>query len=164
MNDFLDRELPPASHHRGVLTLQVKLLTPTAGTPTRGSDLAVGYDLRADLGHGGRFVVPVHQRRRISTGVAMAIPVGYYGQVLPRSGLALKHGIVVMGGVIDPDYRGEVFVMLLNTGNDPFYIEHGDRIAQVVLKAVITPEVVVVLGDLDETARGDAGFGSTGVA
>jgi len=143
--------------------LLVKLLTPTTQAPSRGSADAVGYDLRADLGHGGRYVVPVEQRRTIPTGLAMAIPKGYYGRVAPRSGLAHKHGIVVLGGVIDPDYRGEINVMLLNTGGDPFYIEHGDRIAQIILERVITPEITLV-EELDETERGEGRFGSTGVA
>ena len=100
----------------------------------------------------------------VATGIALAIPEGFEGQVRPRSGLALKHGVTVLNapGTIDADYRGEVKVILINHGPEPFRIARGDRIAQLVVAAVasVTFERVDVLPD---TARGQRGFGSTGV-
>jgi dUTP pyrophosphatase len=102
-------------------------------------------------------------RRAVSTGIALAIPRGYEIQVRPRSGLALKHGITVPNtpGTIDSDYRGELKVILINHGAEPFVIARGDRVAQLVLAPVVQAawEEVAVLGD---TARGAGGFGSTG--
>lgn len=152
-------------------TLQVFLMTETATLPKRGSEGAVGYDLSADLMKGKLAgptpVVTIFpgDRALISTGLKMAIPDGYYGRVAPRSGLALKKGIVVLGGVVDPDYRGEVFVLLLNTGSERFTIDHGDRIAQLILERVTTPPIARVysVDDLGDTDRGAGGFGSTGV-
>jgi len=151
-----------------LLALPVKLLTDTATLPRRGSELAVGYDLSADLSAGDwrrsgiSLRLPPGKRERVSTGVAVAVPVGYYGRVAPRSGLAYKHGIDVLAGVVDPDYRGEVFVILQNNGEEEFAVRHGDRIAQLILERVETPEVERV-SELPDTARGSAGFGSTGV-
>lgn len=103
-------------------------------------------------------------RAAIATGFAMAIPLGYEVQVRPRSGLALKHGITCLNtpGTIDSDYRGEVKVILANLGSDPFEIKHGDRIAQLV-PAPVQRAAFVEVTDLDETARGAGGFGSTGI-
>jgi len=106
---------------------------------------------------GGRALVP--------SGFKMALPQGYEAQIRPRSGLALKKGITLPNspGTIDTDYRGEVGVILMNLGDEPFVIERGDRIAQMVI-APITVGVWAECDDLDETARGAGGFGSTGVA
>ena len=100
----------------------------------------------------------------IATGVAIAIPEGYGGFVLPRSGLAVRTGVTVLNapGLIDAGYRGEVKVALINHGEDPFVIEVGDRIAQLVVMAVEAP-VYVQAESLEETSRGTGGFGSTGV-
>ncbi len=102
-------------------------------------------------------------RHAVATGLAMAIPHGFEVQVRPRSGLALKHGITVPNtpGTIDSDYRGELKVILINHGTDPFEIRRGDRIAQLVLAPVVQAGWVEV-SELDETARGAGGFGSTG--
>jgi deoxyuridine 5''-triphosphate nucleotidohydrolase (dut) len=102
-------------------------------------------------------------RHAVATGIAMAIPPGFEIQVRPRSGLALKHGITVPNtpGTIDSDYRGELKVILLNHGAEPFEIRRGDRIAQLVL-APVTRGSWLVVEQLDETARGEGGFGSTG--
>ena len=102
-------------------------------------------------------------RHAVATGLALAIPVGFEVQVRPRSGLALKHGITVPNtpGTIDSDYRGELKVILINLGNGPFEIRRGDRIAQLVL-APVTRAAWQVVEELDETARGEGGFGSTG--
>ena len=102
-------------------------------------------------------------RQAVASGLALAIPAGFEVQVRPRSGLALKHGISVPNtpGTIDSDYRGELKVILINHGSDPFEIRRGDRIAQLVLAPVIRATWLVA-EELDETARGEGGFGSTG--
>lgn len=100
----------------------------------------------------------------MSTGLAVVVPPGTYGRVAPRSGLAVRHGIDVLAGVIDEDYRGPLTVVLANTGESDFVVSAGDRIAQLVLISIRTPEVVIVGGDLGDTQRGASGFGSTGVS
>lgn len=102
-------------------------------------------------------------RHAVATGLAIAIPAGYEVQVRPRSGLALKHGVTVANapGTIDSDYRGEVKAILINLGAEPFAIRRGDRVAQLVL-APVTRAGWVEVSELDETARGEGGFGSTG--
>ncbi len=102
-------------------------------------------------------------RHAVATGLALAIPPGYEIQVRPRSGLALRHGISVPNtpGTIDSDYRGELKVILINHGEEPFAIRRGDRVAQLVL-APVTRAAWAEVADLDETARGSGGFGSTG--
>ena len=103
-------------------------------------------------------------RTAVPTGLAMALPSGFEGQVRPRSGLAFRHGLTVANapGTIDADYRGEVKVLLINLGTDPFTIERGMRIAQLVVAPVVQA-VVTEVASLDETTRGAGGFGSTGV-
>ncbi|KAH8914328.1 dUTP diphosphatase, partial [Atractiella rhizophila] len=100
-------------------------------------------------------------RHLVKTGMAIAVPSGCYGRVAPRSGLAVKHGITTGAGVVDEDYRGEVRVLLFNLSAQSFSIKRGDRIAQLVLERIYTPEVVEVQ-ELSETVRGEDGFGSTG--
>jgi len=125
--------------------------------------LAAGADLRAALDEdmtlapGGRALVP--------TGFAMALPAGYEAQIRPRSGLAYKHGITCLNtpGTIDADYRGEVKVLLINHSDAPFAITRGERIAQMVIAPITQPDFVSV-ESLDETVRGEGGFGSTGTA
>jgi deoxyuridine 5'-triphosphate nucleotidohydrolase len=138
-------------------TLTIALLTATAQLPTRGTPGSAGYDLAADedtnLWPG--------ERRLISTGVSVAVPAGTYGRIAPRSGLAVKKGLDVMAGVIDPDYRGEVKVLAVNLGQTPIVIGQGDRIAQLVLERFEAAEVVQV-ETLDGTERGTGAFGSTG--
>jgi len=123
----------------------------TAGAA--GMDLASAVDLV--LEPGGRASVP--------TGLLVAIPDGYEGQVRPRSGLALRYGVTVLNapGTIDSDYRGELCVLLVNLGAEPFAVTRGMRVAQLVL-APVARLPVLVSAELDETARGAAGFGSTG--
>ena len=141
----------------------VKLLTPTSKMPTRGSKLAIGLDLYSDdLG-----VKPIQiypgTRRMIPTGVSMAIPKGYYGRVAPRSGLALKHGIDVLAGVIDADYRGQINVILQNNdSHDTFYVESHMRIAQIIFERADMLDLIQV-DDLDATDRGEGACGSTGI-
>jgi len=142
-----------------------------------GSDLAVeipayetagaaGMDLRANFKddlRGSGVTLKTGERALIPTGLAFALPFGYEAQIRPRSGLALKKGVALVNspGTIDCDYRGEVGIIIINHGADPFEINHGDRIAQVVF-APVTRGAFTVVDDLDETDRGAGGFGSTG--
>jgi dUTP pyrophosphatase len=129
---------------------------PTYATASAaGADLVAAED--ATISPGG-----VHA---VATGIALAIPEGYEGQVRPRSGLALKHGVTVLNapGTIDADYRGEVRVILINHGSEPFKVARGDRIAQLVI-APVAPARFERVEALPATARGDGGFGSTGLA
>jgi dUTP pyrophosphatase len=140
------------------MSLQVRLLSEDATVPKRGTPYAAGYDLSsAEYNE-----VPARGRKLIKTDIAVAIPSGTYARVAPRSGLAFKHGIDVMAGVIDEDYRGAVGVILYNTSDEPFQVSIGDRIAQLILEKIETP-LVNVVEELDETDRGEGGFGSTGV-
>jgi dUTP diphosphatase len=124
---------------------------------------SAGMDLRAAVGD--TISVPVGGRALVPTGFKMALPDGYEAQIRPRSGLALKKGITLPNspGTIDTDYRGEVGVILMNMGEDVFEIARGDRIAQMVI-APITVGQWMEVSELSETARGEGGFGSTGVA
>ena len=123
---------------------------------------SAGMDLRAYLPDGELVIKPM-QRALVPTGLFMEIPVGYEGQVRPRSGLAIKSGITVLNspGTIDADYRGEVKVILINLSDADFVIKSGDRIAQLVIAKHEQPEVVAV-DTLSETERGAGGFGHTG--
>lgn len=124
---------------------------------------SAGMDLRAYLPDGELVIKPM-QRILVPTGLFMEIPVGYEGQVRPRSGLAIKSGITVLNspGTIDADYRGEVKVILVNLSDTDFVIKSGDRIAQLVIAKHEQPDVVEVQ-TLSETERGTGGFGHTGV-
>ncbi len=143
-------------------TLLVRRLAPGAPIPEYKSDLAAGMDLAAWL-PGGPIVLAPGAIARVPTGLAVAIPAGYEGQVRPRSGLASTHGVTLPNtpGTIDADYRGEVQVPLINLGAKPHTIEHGARIAQLIIAPVSRASIRVV-ESLDETARGVGGFGSTG--
>ena len=128
--------------------------------PTYETDGAAGMDVVS----AETVTIAPGSRHAVATGFAMAIPAGYEIQVRPRSGLALKHGISVPNtpGTIDSDYRGEVKVLLINHGEAPFAIERGDRVAQLVI-APVTRASFAEVEELDDTARGTGGFGSTGV-
>jgi len=134
---------------------------PQVELPAFQSEHAAGMDVRAaeerTLQPGETALIP--------TGFAMAIPPGYEAQLRPRSGLALKNGITLLNspGTIDADYRGPVQVILTNLGHEPFFINPGDRIAQMVIAKVEQPEIIEVQ-ELDDTTRGEGGFGSSGVA
>jgi len=144
-------------------TLSVMRTSTTGQLPVRSSSGAIGYDVYADLPfHTEGLLLPSGKRKLISLGFAMVCPPMCYGRLAPRSGLSVKAGIHVMAGVIDPDYRGEVKVLLLNTGSEPVTIRHGDRVAQLILEmaAVLDIEEKETLTD---TARGAGGFGSTGI-
>ncbi len=142
------------------MRLRFARLTETAAAPTRAHDDDAGYDLRASEAA----TLPPGGRASVGTGVAVAIPEGHAGLVLPRSGLAARHGISLVNapGLIDAGYRGELRVLLLNTDPEAsFEVAPGDRIAQLVIVAHEAPELVEV-DSLDETVRGNGGFGSTG--
>ena len=126
----------------------------TAGSA--GVDLAAAVDAPVTINPGQRALLP--------TGFAMAIPQGHEGQIRPRSGLALKHGVTLLNtpGTVDSDYRGEVKVLLINLGQQPFVVRAGDRIAQLIV-APVTQASFELEVSLDETERGEGGYGSTGV-
>jgi dUTP pyrophosphatase len=138
--------------------LLVKKLSPNATTPTRGSAFAAGYDLYASK----PTTIPARGKALVSTDLSIATPEGTYGRIAPRSGLAAKNFIDTGAGVIDADYRGEVKVLLFNHAEGDFEVKKGDRVAQLVLERIYTPEIVEV-EDLEESVRGSGGFGSTGV-
>jgi dUTP pyrophosphatase len=124
---------------------------------------AAGLDLMAAVDQGAQITIKIGERALVPTGLALQLENGYEAQIRPRSGLALKHGVTVLNapGTIDADYRGEIMVLLINHGKEPFVVERGMRIAQMVVAPVMTVELVGV-SVLDESPRGDAGFGSTG--
>jgi dUTP pyrophosphatase len=136
--------------------------------PTHASPGSAGFDLRAALdgvdGAAGEVVLRPGERLLVPTGLVLEIPPGWEGQVRPRSGLALRHGVGVVNapGTIDSDYRGEVGVILINLGEAPFTLKRGDRIAQLVISRVETVEWEEA-DSLESSGRGDGGFGSTGV-
>lgn len=125
------------------------------------TDHSAGLDLFADLEED--IIIQPGERRLIPTGIALALPEGYEGQVRPRSGLALKDGITLLNspGTIDADYRGEIGVLLINLGQQPFKIKRGERIAQLVIAPVCRASLEWVT-ELDETTRNKGGFGHTG--
>lgn len=133
---------------------------PDLPLPTRATGGAAGYDIRAsDLD----FTLLPGERRAVGTGLELELPAGIECQVRPRSGLALRHGLTLPNspGTIDPDYRGELRVILANLGTDPVTIRRGDRVAQLVFARFETPAVIEV-ANLSESDRGSGGFGSTG--
>ena len=125
--------------------------------PSYGSDHAVGLDAVA----AEDVTLAPGARHAVKTGLAMAIPHGYEVQVRSRSGTAVRNGITCLTGTIDSDYRGELMVVLVNLGAEPFAVSRGDRIAQLIPAPVLRASLVEV-DELDETARGEGGFGSTG--
>lgn len=133
------------------------------GLPGYESAGAAGADLRANFPDRGAVDLASGARALVPTGLRLAIPEGYEVQIRPRSGLALKHGITLPNspGTIDSDYRGPLGVILMNAGQEPFRVEHGMRIAQMVVAPVVQAEFALA-ETLDETARGAGGFGSTG--
>ena len=143
------------------LTVQVRRLSPTAILPRYMTELAAGVDLHADLAAEVNLVPG--ERTLIPTGLALAIPAGFEGQVRPRSGLALKKGIALVNspGTIDADYRGEVGIILINLGQEIVTIAPGERIAQLILAPVVRAEFSEV-DELDTTRRNAGGFGHTG--
>jgi dUTP pyrophosphatase len=158
----MSRQIPlrfPVTDATPPAELAVRLLRPDARPPARTRPGDAGYDLRSVE----RAVVPAGGRAMVATGVAIALPAGIAGLVTPRSGLAAQHGITCLNapGLIDPNYRGEVKVILHNAGDADFFVEAGDRIAQLVLVPCWTPGLRVV-EELPGSERGESGFGSSG--
>lgn len=124
---------------------------------------AAGLDLVAAVPENAPLVLPPGQYALVPTGLSIALPAGFEAQVRPRSGLAAKHGVTVLNapGTVDADYRGEIGVLLINHGGEPFTVRRGERIAQMVIGSVVRAELVVVSA-LSQTDRGSGGFGSTG--
>jgi dUTP pyrophosphatase len=147
-------------------TLRILRLPHGAGLPLPAyqSDHAAGLDLVAAVPSGEPVMLAPGARVLIPTGIAIGLPDGYEAQVRPRSGLAARCGVTLLNtpGTIDADYRGEVMVILINLGSEPFAVERGARIAQLVIAPVARARIVEVTG-LDPTGRGSGGFGSTGV-
>ena len=148
---------------RGGVDIPVRPVRPGSREllPAYQTDGASGMDLRADIE--SELSIPPLGRALIPTGIAVALPPGVEGQVRPRSGLAARHGVTCLNspGTIDADYRGEVQVILINLGQDPFAVTRGTRIAQMVIASVVSARLHDVRG-LDVTTRGAGGFGSTG--
>src|ERR1041384_1915889 len=138
-------------------TLRFKQLDPRATLPKRGSVLAAGLDVCSieEISLGPK------QRGMVRTGLAVAGPPGVYGRVAAGAGLAPEHGLDLLAGVIDSDYRGEVCCLLYNTGDETINLPAGSKICQLIVEQIITPQAEWAT-DLDETARGAGGFGSTG--
>ncbi len=159
------------------LELPIKLLREGAIMPYRGSEDAAGLDLCACVGYAQPLRITPGQRYMIPTGVSVAIPRGYYGRVAGRSGLAAKHGVTILAGVIDSDYRGEIFVLVERNSSNmiklipdspyqpisdaPWVVASGDKIAQLIIEKIGMFNPVGV-DELPETNRGANGFGSTG--
>ncbi len=131
-------------------------LSPNAIAPTRGSQFAAGLDLYAPI---AGTVLP-QQRLLVPLDISIQLPIGTYGHILPRSGLALRHGIHIGAGVVDEDYRGNVSVLLMNLGDKIFDFQAGDRIAQMVIKKYESVNVIESI--VDDSQRGAGGFGSSG--
>ena len=141
------------------MQLRLKRLTPTAKLPVRTTEHASCFDIYSDMDG----LIAPGERLLVKTGLSVAVPPGYEVQVRSRSGLAFKHGVMVLNspGTVDADYRGEVCVILMNFGKEPFAFKQGERIAQMGVYPVSLCPITEV-ETLDETARGAGGFGHTG--
>ncbi|MCL2493907.1 MAG: dUTP diphosphatase [Clostridiales bacterium] len=140
-------------------------VTAQGSLPAYATEGAAGMDLRAYLPGGETIALEPGERALVPTGLRIELPMGFEAQVRARSGLAVKHGIGLTNGVgtIDCDYRGEIGVSLINFGHESFSINDGDRIAQLVVSSYVKAELLRV-DSLEETGRGEGGFGHTGVA
>lgn len=149
------------------ISIRIKRLSHARGLalPSYQSALAAGMDLMAAVPAKRPLVLAPGGRALVPTGLVLALPPGTEAQVRPRSGLALRHGVTVLNspGTIDADYRGEVMVLLINLGSEPFKIARGERIAQLVVQQILQARVINATS-LDATKRGAGGFGSTGVS
>ena len=138
--------------------IQIQLKHPDAQIPSRGYYTDAGADLHSveslEIGAG--------KRACVNTGVAIAIPMGYYGRIAPRSGLAFRNGIDILAGVVDYGYTDSIKVILLNTGDIPIKVNVGDRIAQILIEKLLENPNFIVVDNLKEADRGTRGFGSTG--
>lgn len=142
-------------------TIAVKKIRPGATVPTYGTEFSAGADLYACLDE--TVTIAPGETKAIPTGIAMEVPIGCAGLVYARSGLGVKRGLAPANkvGVIDSDYRGEIMVMLFNHGRDAQQVQHGERVAQILITPVLTPAYQEA-EELSDTKRGAGGFGSTG--
>ena len=142
------------------MQLRIKKLAPEAQLPTRAHDSDAGFDLYA----AAEVTISVGGNALIPTGIAVKLPAGTVGLIHPRSGLAAKHRVTVLNapGTVDEGYTGQILVNLINHGSEPYTVLHHDRIAQLVIKEYLAPEVIEV-DELEATDRSDKGHGSTGV-
>lgn len=136
----------------------VKLLTSTSKCPTRTDDGAAGWDIYANE----NIKIVSNGIVSVASGIALSIPRGHYGRIAPRSGLAKKFGIDTLAGVVDSSYRGHVEVILVNHGKEDYVINQGNRIAQLIIEKCNDEITPLVVTELDETVRGEKGFGSSG--
>lgn len=141
------------------MIIKFNKLNNNAKPPKRANNTDAGADLCSLEKH----IIQPLERKLVSTGISMEIPEGYYGRIAPRSGLAVKHGVDTLAGVVDSSYRGEIKVVLYNTDkSNTLFIEEGDRIAQIIIERHYNFEFVEVVEELSESNRGTGGFGSTG--
>lgn len=140
------------------MLLRVKRHSPEATMPIRGTPGSAGYDISTSV---PKELMP-GERFAFDTDLSIEVPTGHYGRLAPRSGLAVKKGVNVMAGVIDSDYRGLLKVVLINHSNETFEVKIGDRIAQLIIERISTPEVEEI-EEHEATERGVGGFGSTGM-
>ena len=138
-------------------SVKVKRVHPAAKLPARGTNWSAG----ADLCCLEAFTLGPRERKAVPTGLIVEIPPGWYGRVAPRSGLAARHGVDTLGGVVDPDFRGELMALIVNTGDAPVNFKAGERIAQLIIERAALCDYIWA-DELSETERGDGGFGSTG--
>jgi len=156
--NFVSRWFYRAKTDYDVPHVRVRLLDADAKTPVRSNPTDAG----ADLSSTESVMIHPGERKTVGTGVAMEIPEGFYGRVAPRSGLASKHGVDVLAGVVDSSYRGEIKVVLLNTDkHNTFHVEKGDRIAQIIFEGHFNFPLVES-DSLENSSRGSGGFGSSG--
>ena len=137
--------------------ININLLSPNANIPSRGSDESAGLDICTIESA----TIPAGQRALLKTGIAMSMPRGYVGLIWPRSKLAAKMGVDVLAGVVDSDYRGEIMVSLLNTGQDAVELRSGDKVAQMIIQKHFSDMEIEVVDDLDRTMRGYSGVNSS---
>lgn len=139
------------------MNIPIQKLHPDAIVPQTAHAHDAGFDLHSIED----YELQPNERKLFKTGIAMSIPQGYVGLIWPRSGLSFKRGVDILGGVIDAGYRGDIGVILLNTGAIPLVVKKGERIAQMLIQPIVLPSFVEV-ENLDETDRGAGGFGSSG--
>ena len=140
------------------MDIHIKLLGENAKMPTQGTPFSAGYDLYS----AENVTVSSLGRQLIKTNISMAIPMNHYGRIAPRSGLAYKHGIDILAGVIDADYRGDIGVILYNTDNsNDFSVKIGDKIAQIIIESCSSPNFIKSK-ELPISKRGEGGYGHTG--
>jgi len=137
----------------------VKKLSEFGQIPKKGTPNSAGFDLYSAYD----VIIPARGKELVKTDISLEIPFGYYGRIAPRSGLAVKHFIDVGAGVIDPDYTGNIGVLLFNFGTENYAVKRGDRIAQIIFEKYAANIEIMEVIKIEETERGDKGFGSSGV-